>query len=93
MNLIRLDFNMLWLMEVPKELERRLASDKILRDKAYHAYQRGLPYMVYKSFDKKSAGIGVNMHGNKSAFNNEKLAEELHKSIIRKFKNSSLFRI
>ena len=101
MNLIRLDFNMLWLMEVPKELERRPASDKILRDKAfnisknpkYHAYQRGLPYMVYKSFDKKSAGIGVNMHGNKSAFNNEKLAEELHKSIIRKFKNSSLFRI
>ena len=55
MNLIRLDFNMLWLMEVPKELERRPASDKILRDKAfnisknpkYHAYQRGLPYMVY----------------------------------------------
>ena len=38
--------------------------------------------MVYKSFDKKSAGSGANMHANKSAFNNEKLAEELHKPII-----------
>ena len=38
--------------------------------------------MVYKFFDKKSAGSGANMHTNKSAFKNEKLAEELHKSII-----------
>ena len=38
--------------------------------------------MVYKFFDKKSAGSGANMHANKSAFKNEKLAEELHKSII-----------
>ena len=40
--------------------------------------------MVYKFFDKKSAGRGVNMHAN-----NERpldLAEELHKSIIRKLK-------
>ena len=40
--------------------------------------------MVYKSFDKKSAGSSVNMHTN-----NEgplELAEELHKSIIRKSK-------
>ena len=34
--------------------------------------------MVYKSFDKKSAGIGVNTHAN-----NDKLAEELHKLIIK----------
>ena len=36
--------------------------------------------MVYKFFDKKSSGNGVNMHAN-----NEKLAEELHKPIIGKF--------
>ena len=40
--------------------------------------------MVYKFFDKKSVGSGVNTHANKYAFNNEKLAEELHKPIIRK---------
>ena len=35
--------------------------------------------MVYKFFDKNSAGSGVNMHAN-----NEKLAEELHKPNIKK---------
>ena len=37
--------------------------------------------MVYKFFDKKTAGSGV-----KSIPQNEKLAEELHKPIIIKFK-------
>ena len=36
--------------------------------------------MVYTFFDKKSAGSGVNMHAN-----NEKLAEELDKPIIKFF--------
>ena len=36
--------------------------------------------MVYKFFDKKTAGSGINMD-----VNNEKLAEESHKPIIRKF--------
>ena len=85
-----------------KDLARRTASDKILRDKAfniaknlkYDGYQRGLASMVYKFFDKKSADSGVNIDANKSAFNNKKLAEELHKSIIRKLKkNNGLFRI
>ena len=35
--------------------------------------------------DKSAAGSGVNMHANKYDFNNEKLAEELHKPIIKKF--------
>ena len=35
--------------------------------------------MVYKFFDKKTAGGGIDMNAN-----NEKLAEELHKPIIRK---------
>ena len=55
-----------------KHLSRRTASDKILRDKAfniaknpnYDGYQRGLASMVYKFFDKTSAGSGVNMHVN-----------------------------
>ena len=39
--------------------------------------------MVYKFFDKKAAGSGVNTHANKS---DGKLAEELYKPINRKLK-------
>ena len=61
-----------------KDLARRSTSDKVLRDNAFNiakypkndGYQRGLAAMVYKSFDKKSAGSGVNTHAN-----NEKLFE------------------
>ena len=50
-----------------KDLARRTASDKILGDKAfniakspkYGGYQRGLPSMVYKFFDKKSPQVVV----------------------------------
>ena len=82
-----------------KDLTKRTVADKILRSKAfniakdprYDGYQRGLASMVYKCFDKKSAsladkstkGSGVNI---KSAPQNQQLTEELHKSIIRKFK-------
>ena len=38
--------------------------------------------MVYKFFDKESAGSGVNI----PLEFNEQLAKELHKPIIRKFK-------
>ena len=73
-----------------KDLARRTASDKVLRDKAfnvaknpkYDGYQRGLASMVYKFFDKKSKGSGVNI----PLEFNEQLAKELHKPIIRKFK-------
>ena len=49
-----------------KDLARRTASNKILRDKAfniaknpeYDGYQRGLASMVYKFFDKRSSGSG-----------------------------------
>ena len=76
-----------------KDLARRTASDKSLRDKAfniakihkYHGYQRRLASMVYKVFDKKSSGSGVNMHANNKIKQNYQLAEELHKPIIRKF--------
>ena len=72
-----------------KDLARRAASDKILRDKAfnidknpkYDGYQRGLAPMVYKVVDKQSRGGGANT----PLGINEQLAKELHKSIIRKF--------
>ena len=80
-----------------KNLKKRTAADKVLRDKAfniaknprYDGYQRGLASMVYKFFDKKTKGSGVTI-ANKSAIKsipqNEQLVEELHKPIIRKFK-------
>ena len=51
-----------------KDLKRRTASDNVLRDKAfiiakspkYDGYQRELASMVYKFFDKKSTGSGIN---------------------------------
>ena len=78
-----------------KDLARRTASDKILRDKAfniaknpkYDGYQREIVSMVYKFFDKKSNSSGVNI----PLEFNEQLAKELHKPIIRKLKNKSLF--
>ena len=71
-----------------KDLARRTASDKVLIDKAiniaknhkYDEYQRGLAFMVCKFSDKKSPGSSVNTH-----LNNEKLAEGLHKPIIKSF--------
>ena len=85
-----------------KNLTKRTIADKILRDKAfniakdkkYDGYQRGLASMVYKFFDKKSAGSGANhvaaepsaKHVNiKLAPQNKQLAEELHKPIIKTF--------
>ena len=62
----------------------------IAKNPKYYGYQRGIASMVYKFFDKKAAGSGVNIGANKSAFNNEKLAEELHKPIIRKFKKRAV---
>ena len=73
-----------------KDIARKTASDKILRDKAfniaknpkYDGYQRGIASMVCKFFDKKSTSSGVNI----PVEFNEQLAKELHKPIIRKFK-------
>ena len=68
-----------------KDLERRTASDKVLRYKAfniaeylrYDGYQRGLSSMIYKFFDKKSKGGG----GNVPLEFNKHLTKELHKPI------------
>ena len=50
-----------------KDLTRRTASDKILRDKAfniaknpkYDGYQRGLALMISKFFNKRTSGSGI----------------------------------
>ena len=50
-----------------KDLAKRTAADKVLRDKAfkiasdqkYDGYQRGLASMIYKIFGKKSQGKGL----------------------------------
>ena len=70
-----------------KDLNKRTQSDKALRGKAfeivsnpkYDYQQRRLASMVYKFFDKKLTGSGVNL------IQNQQLANELHEPIIRKF--------
>ena len=60
-----------------KDLHRRTATDKVLRNKAfniaknlkYDGYQCGLASMVYKLFDKKTSNGPIK---------NKELAEELH---------------
>ena len=51
--------------------------------------------MVYKCFNKKTAGSNVTTLANKSAIKsipqNEQVAEELHKPIIRKFKKRKVY--
>ena len=73
-----------------KDLTKRTQSDKVLKNKAfeigsnpkYDGYQRRLASMVYKFFDKKSKGTGIKSEIKQ----NQQLANELHKPIIRKFK-------
>ena len=50
--------------------------------------------MVYKFFHKKSAGSGVNTYANNERpldLATQKLAEKLHKPIIRKFKKGTVY--
>ena len=71
-----------------KDLTKRTQSDKVLRNRAfkissdpkYDGYQRGLASMIYKSFHQKSSGSSV------ATGPNYQLANELHRQIIRKFK-------
>ena len=78
-----------------KDLSKRTASDKVLGDKPfkisrnskYDGYDRGLASMVYKFFDKKSEGSGIK----NEITQNQQLAEELHKPIIRTFKKTRVY--
>ena len=86
-----------------KDLAKRTASDKVLGDKAfkiasnpkYDGYQRCLASMVYNFFDKKSvsfvdksaAGSGIR----NEITQNQQLAGELLKPIIRKLKKRKVY--
>ena len=71
-----------------KDLTKRTVADKSLKNRAfdiakdpeYDGYQRGLASVVYKFLDSKVSGSGA-----KLIPQNEQLANELHKPIIRKF--------
>ena len=76
-----------------KDLIKRTVADTILKnrtfniakDPRYDGYQRGLASIVYKFFDKKSIGSGAKHVSTKITPQNQQLAEEFHKPIIRKF--------
>ena len=85
-----------------KNLKKRTAADKVLRDKAfnvaknpkYDGYQRGLAIMIYNFFDKKTKGSGVTLANKstiKSAPQNEELADKLHKPVIKNFKKREVY--
>ena len=73
-----------------KDLEKRTQSDIVLKNKAfkiasnpkYNGYERALASIAYKFFDKKSKGGGLKY---------QKLADKLHKPIIRKFKRRKVY--
>ena len=78
-----------------KDLIRRTQSDKVLKDNVfeiasnpkYDGYQRGLASMVYMFFEKKSKGAGIK----NEIKQNQQLANELHKPIIRRFKKRKVY--
>ena len=70
-----------------KDLLNRTCADKarafeIASDPKYDGYQRGLASMVYKLFHKKGSGSGIS---------NVKLADELHKPVIKKFTKRKVY--
>ena len=84
-----------------EDLTKRTDADKILKNKAFDiakdpefdGYQRGLASMVYKFFDSKVASPAKKSVGSGAKLipQNEQLAEELHKPIIRKFKKRKVY--
>ena len=68
-----------------KKFKKNKAFD-IAKDPKNDGYQKGLASMVYKFFNSKVSGSGV-----KLTLQNEQLAEELHKPIIRKFEKRRVY--
>ena len=82
-----------------KNLLRRTTSEKVLHDKAfnvakkskYGGYQCELTTIVYKLIDKMSAThkeTGINSN---AVSNNQQLAKELHKIVIKKLKKCMIY--
>ena len=76
-------------------MTKRTQSDKVFKDKAfeiasnpsYDGYQKGLASMLYNFFGKKTSGRAIK----NEIKQNEQLAKELHKPIIRKFKKRKVY--
>ena len=81
-----------------KDIENRLIADDKLKNNAYDiasnpeydGYQRGLASMVYKFFNLKVASPNKNI-SDKGTKSNKILAEELHKTVIRKFNKRKVY--
>ena len=58
-------------------------------DPRINGYQRGLASMVYKFFDERTKGSGIEFV--KNSLENKKLAEELHKPIIKIIKRRKVY--
>ena len=73
-----------------EDLNKRTTADKVLRDKAFSiaknpkhdGCRHGLAFMVYKFFNKITSGGKVKTEN----ISNKELAEELHKTIVKKIK-------
>ena len=80
-----------------KDRANRRQSDIVLKNKALkiatdprvNGYQRGLASMVYKFLNERTNGSGINLQAN--SLNNEVLAEEFHKPIIKNFKRRKVY--
>ena len=80
-----------------KGSNKKTVADKVLCDKKfnidknakYDGYHHGLPSIVYKCFDGKTASfVGKSTSGGtvkNEIISNKEVAKELHKPIIRKF--------
>ena len=76
-----------------KDLKGRTQSDIVLKNKAckiatnpnLDGHQRDLASMIWKFFNERSKRVLG------SGINNEKLANELHKPIIKKFKRRKVY--
>ena len=62
---------------------------KIATDPRVNGYERGLAPMVYKFFNKRTKGSGINLQTH--SLNNEVLAAKLHKPIIKNFKRRKVY--
>ena len=61
----------------------------IATDPTVNGYQRGLASMVYKIFNERTKGSGINNKGNLLV--NSQLAEELNKPIMKNFKRRKVY--
>ena len=81
-----------------KDLPKRTASGKVLRDKAfeiasnqkYGKYQRRLASVIFKSFDKKAADISTHTWFGIGISENQELCDELCEQTTKKFKRCKI---